>query len=163
MADILEELLLVYGSEERALEHYGVLGMRWGIRKPGTRGGTPPSNRSKGSSKKSSTDSSKGEVSTKPAKKPKEPKKSRKPKKSSVTKMSDVELRAKIDRIRLEQQYTQLMAAPPKKKSRGRQTVEDILWNTTKNVGQAYLQHLTVQQVQKFDPTFKPSNKKKDK
>ena len=148
------------------LAHYGVLGMRWGVRKPGTRGGTPPSNRKKGSVvKKNSSGGNSDKKASKdvenktnsPHKKPP----SKKPDRASLATMSDAELQQRLNRMRLEQQFLDMTKVPPKTTSRGRQTVESILWDTTKSVGTAYAQHLAIQQIHKFDPTFKPTSSKK--
>ena len=150
------------------LAHYGILGMRWGVRKPGTRGGTPPSNRKKGSVvKKNSSGGNSDKKASKdvenktnsPHKKPP----SKKPDRASLATMSDAELQQRLNRMRLEQQFLDMTKVPPKTKSRGRQTVESILLDTTKSVGTAYAQHLAIQQIQKFDPTFKPTSSKKKK
>ena len=150
------------------LAHYGVLGMRWGVRKPGTRGGTPPSNRKKGSVvKKNSSGGNSDKKASKdvenktnsPHKKPP----SKKPDRASLATMPDAELQQRLNRMRLEQQFLDMTKVPPKTKSRGRQTVKSILWDTTKSVGTAYAQHLVIQQIQKFDPTFKPTSSKKKK
>lgn len=150
------------------LAHHGVLGMRWGVRKPGTRGGTPPSNRKKGSVvKKNSSGGNSDKKASKdvenktnsPHKKPP----SKKPDRASLATMSDAELQQRLNRMRLEQQFLGMTKVPPKTKSRGRQTVESIMWDTTKSVGTAYAQHLTIQQIHKFDPTFKPTLSKKKK
>lgn len=148
------------------LAHHGVIGMRWGVRKPGTRGGTPPSNRKKGSVvKKNSSGGNSDKKASKdvenktnsPHKKPP----SKKPDRVSLATMSDAELQQRLNRMRLEQQFLDMTNVPPKTKSRGRQTVESILWDTTKSVGTAYAQHLAIQQIHKFDPTFKPTSSKK--
>ena len=167
------------------LAHYGVMGMRWGVRKPGTRGGTLPSNRKKGSvvkktssggnsDKKAAKDgenkkTSSGGNSDKKAAKDGENKTvsstkkapSKKPDTVSLTTMSDAELQQRLNRMRLEQQFLDMTKVPPKTKSRGRQTVESILWDTTKSVGTAYAQHLALQQIHRFDPTFRPTSSKK--
>ena len=148
------------------LAHYGVMGMRWGVRKPGTRGGTLPSNRKKGSVVKKT---SSGGNSDKKAAKDGENKTvsstkkapSKKPDTVSLTTMSDAELQQRLNRMRLEQQFLDMTKVPPKTKSRGRQTVESILWDTTKSVGTAYAQHLAIQQIHRFDPTFRPTSSKK--
>ena len=148
------------------LAHYGVLGMHWGVRKPGTRGGTPPSNRKKGSVvKKNSSGGNSDKKASKdvenktnsPHKKPP----SKKPDRASLATMSDAELQQRLNRMRLEQQFLDMTKVPPKTKSIGRQTVESILLNATKSVGTAYAQHLAIQQIHKFDPTFKPTSSKK--
>lgn len=70
-------------SYEDYLEHYGVKGMRWGRRKGA------------GSSSESSVKTAKTAKKVKPVK-------------PDVKKMSDEELRKKINRIQMEQQYAKL-------------------------------------------------------
>lgn len=124
------------------LAHYGVLGMRWGVRKPGTRGGTPPSNRKKGSVvKKNSSGGNSDKKASKdvenktnsPHKKPP----SKKPDRASLATMSDAELQQRLNRMRLEQQFLDMTKVPPKWKSRGRQAVEAILLEAADCVGTA--------------------------
>lgn len=101
-----------YGNE---LYHYGVLGMKWGIRR----------NRSSSSSSSSSSKSkSKSSILSKF-------KKTRKPKKSSttessssdkkkITDMTDEELRSAINRMELERRYSDMIAvrSPSEKAAR---------------------------------------------
>ena len=90
------------------LEHFGVLGMKWGVRK----------DRSGGSNGGKQT--RKEKKAEKKAKKRAERVKN----KNKISKMSDTELRQKINRLQMEKQYTQLTA---KEKSTGRKVVEGIV------------------------------------
>ena len=78
-----------YRSDEGELQHYGVKGMKWGVRR-----------------KRSSHDDYQKAHSRK-----------------SVRDMSDAELRARNNRLQMEQQYAQLT----RKKNRGKQIVTAII------------------------------------
>lgn len=102
------------------LMHYGVKGMKWGIRKArptssGKRRGRTNAQRiyeSIGGKKKSPT------MSPKPAKR-------------SISDMSDEELRSAINRLQMERAYAQLTA---KEISKGRKFINEVLYNSAKNV-----------------------------
>lgn len=98
------------------IAHFGVRGMKWGIRKATTRGSTPPSKR-----------------------KPKEEPAAEKRQSMGMHAMSDTELRNAINRIKLQREYAQLTAPPPKEKSRGRQVVENIVYGSAEAAGKKVL------------------------
>ena len=86
--------------DQNYLAHYGIRGMKWGVRRTLAQLGRAL----KGSP-------GKGSVVKKPDGPPK-------PKPKSLSEMSDSELRAKLDRINMERQYKQYMAElNPKKES----------------------------------------------
>lgn len=106
------------------LAHYGVKGMKWGVRRSPAqlaraRGESPPKSRAK--------------------KKPKASLVSRKspaPVKSvPQKKMSTAELQERVNRIRLEKQYAELTAP---QKSAGRKFVEEVLSTSAKATATAY-------------------------
>lgn len=131
---------------ENQLEHVGVKGMRWGIRKATTRGSTPPSNRKPVSEK-----------ADKPKAKPKP--------KSAAKSMTDAQLREAIQRLQMERQYQQL-TTPEKNKS----VIKEVLANSGKQVamnvltqvGSAYIQKAVGVQLNKRLPEeYQVTGKKK--
>lgn len=117
-------------EQEDVLAHFGVKGMKWGVRKATTRGSTPPSKRSpKNDSEKKSGSSSEG------------PSRSGKEKRQSLDmhSMSDAELRNAINRIKMQKEYAQLTAPPPKEKSQSRQLVENIVFSSAEAAGKKVL------------------------
>lgn len=93
------------------LMHYGVLGMKWGVR------------RRRSTIKKSSNKTNS------------DPKESKVKKKKSVSELSDTELRQAINRIQMEKQLAQLTA---KEKSAGAKFVTDVLTNAAKQTATSY-------------------------
>ena len=103
----------------RTIAHFGVKGMKWGVRKATTRGSTPPSKRKpKGEGEGTSTEHRQS---------------------MGMHAMSDTELRNAINRIKLQREYAQLTAPPPKEKSRGRQVVENIVYGSAEAAGKKVL------------------------
>lgn len=105
-------------KEEKFLAHYGVLGMKWGRRKPGT---GKASTRKKGS-----TRSEKKVAAQKVREKSQSPeyKKAQELKKKPAEQLTNEELRSLNNRLNLEKQYTQLTA---KQKSEGRKALDQVL------------------------------------
>lgn len=103
--------------DNNELQHHGIKGMRWGVRRTDAqlarlRGGSSAKKTAKPAAKeepeKKATTSSSGK---------------------SSTELTNAELRARVERIRLEKELAQLTA---KQKSKGRQFVEDVLVNAGK-------------------------------
>lgn len=118
--------MIVKNGNGDFIAHYGVKGMKWGVRRATTRGSTPPSKR-KAEPKQT------GKVTTKAPSSKKTP--ASKKETGPIHAMSDAQLRAKIQRIELERKLNKLMAEPPKPKSRGRQVAENILYGSAEAVG----------------------------
>ena len=97
------------------LMHYGVPGMKWGVRR------TPAQ---LGRKKTSSSKSLFGKKKPKPKAKSESSKKETVQKKKSVKEMSDEELNAAISRLQLEQRYKELS---PQKVSMGKKIAKTIL------------------------------------
>lgn len=94
---------------ERTLEHYGIKGMKWGVRRS-----------------QEELDRLAGRT----------PRKSRRARTSEARSMSDTELRSRINRIQMEQQYVKLTAP---KTNAGAKFVKDLLANSGKNIASAQL------------------------
>lgn len=125
-------------SAGEELRQYGVKGQRWGFRRRGTRGSTPPSTRKKGDSAKEDKPETK---------------------KTSIKDLSDNELQARITRLQREKQLAQLMT-PEKKaqsvvaevlKTSGRQIASQVITQ----VGTAYIKKaLSVQLDTRLPPAY---------
>ena len=107
--------------DNNELMHYGVLGMKWGVRRTPAQLGRKPT-----SSNKSLFKKKKSEPKPKAKTKSESPKEETTPKKKSVKEMSDDELNAAINRMRLEQTYKELS---PQKVSTGKAVAKRILNN----------------------------------
>ena len=103
--------------DNNELMHYGVPGMKWGVRRTPAQLG-----RKKTSSSKSLFEKKKSKP--KPKAKSESSKKETAPKKKSVKEMSDEELNAAISRLQLEQRYKELS---PQKVSMGKKIAKTIL------------------------------------
>lgn len=101
---------------QSTLQHHGILGMKWGVRRYQNYDGSLTS---AGKARKSS--SSLAEVSSDHSKAHSS---------KSASSMSDKELRETINRLQMEQQYSKLTA---KEKSAGAKFVQDVLTNVLTN------------------------------
>ena len=151
-------------ENENSLQHHGVKGMKWGVRKA-----RPSSGSSKGrtTAKKKKTSSS---ITTlfkkKKAVKKTAEKKTEEPKKKSVKEMSDAELREAINRMNLEKQYRDLH---PQQVSKGKKFADRVLNNIIIPAGEDVAKQLVksgmtkaVNKVLDLDDEFKvyTNNKK---
>ena len=89
--------------DNNELMHYGVLGMKWGVRRTPAQLGRKPT-----SSNKSLFEKKKSEPKPKAKTKSESPEEETAPKQKSVKEMSDEELNAAIRRMQLEQTYATL-------------------------------------------------------
>lgn len=109
--------------DNNELMHYGVPGMKWGVRRTPAQLGRKKTSSSKSLfGKKKPKPKAKSE--TKAKTKSETPKEETAPKKKSVKEMSDEELNAAINRMRLEQTYVSLS---PQKVSTGKKIAKTIL------------------------------------
>lgn len=123
--------------ENNELKHYGVLGMRWGVRRTPAQLG-----RSSDSSKKRKVRESRK------AKKAAKAKASESSKKT-VKDMTDAELREKINRLNLEKQYKDL-SKNETAQSRGKQFVKDVLKKSAENLAPQVLNYFGAKGINKL-------------
>lgn len=107
---------------DNSLAHFGIKGMKWGVRRYQNRDGslTPA-----GKKRYADDDS------------------------SSVKNMSDQELREKINRLNLEKQYKDLISSP-KQVNRGKKILTDILESSSKNIGTQLATYFLGEAVNKY-------------
>lgn len=107
--------------ERSELKHWGIKGMKWGVRRYQNKDGslTPAGKKRYSDGSTSSSSTSKSSQT------------SQQPKKKTVSEMSDQELRDAVNRLRLEQDYTKLN---PEKVSRGKKFVDNLLDETLSGV-----------------------------
>lgn len=107
------------------LMHYGVKGMKWGVRKARPSSGTGKRRGKTNAQRIYEHVTGKDKSNPKPVAKT-----SPKPAKRRVSEMSDEELRSAINRMQMERTYAQLTA---KEVSKGRKFVNEVLYNSAKN------------------------------
>ena len=132
---------------EDFFEHYGVLGMKWGVRRDRSSGSSEGSSKggtvSKSSSdKKPATIKPSGGVANS-APKPKSATSTIEKPSSNPKKMTDQELQAAINRLNMEKQYKQLTSAPVVKtaqnNSRVKKLILDVGHDSIKQAGTKFL------------------------
>lgn len=98
------------------LMHYGILGMRWGVRR------TEEQLAKARGSKKGNPKKEENKKATK-----------------NISEMSDEEIRRAIERLDLERRYKEILRQPmseaQEKSNRGKKLVTDILENSARNIG----------------------------
>lgn len=107
--------------ERSELKHWGIKGMKWGVRRYQNKDGslTPAGKKRYSDGSTSSSSTSKSSQT------------SQQHKKKTVSEMSDQELRDTVNRLRLEQDYAKLN---PEKVSRGKKFVDNLLDETLSGV-----------------------------
>lgn len=112
--------------EKNELTHYGVLGMKWGVRRTEAQLA-----RARGSSRFPNKNTESKNTNTKKSSNTSDSK----PKEKSVSEMSDEELRKKLNRIQMEEQYAAAVARRnPKKESRVNKIITDVGERAIKDV-----------------------------
>lgn len=119
---------------EEIIEHYGVKGMKWGVRKRPTSSGRKSG---KGQQKRDTTGLKKGSDTGGKIPSTKKFKGSRK----EARKLTDSDLNARLKRLNMEKQYRDLVKKqnPPTAISRGRKKVGSILVNSGSKAMTNYL------------------------
>lgn len=136
-------------THDGELYHYGIKGMRWGVRrnlhKSGFRGVKKVKKTTKADDKTDET-----------------------PKKKTVKDMSDTELREHVNRMRMEKEYidlnTQLASLNARKMSAGEKFIKDLGKNVVApvatNVGKQYLEKVLKEQLGLNEKKKEPNVKK---
>lgn len=140
--------------ENNELVHYGILGMKWGVRR------TPEQlARARGSSKKTDSQSTKKKTSSKTAKKSSS-KSTEAEKKKTTSEMTDEELRAKINRLELEKRYKDLAkTVSPPKSTKGKDFVLRVIERSGENIATQLTTDLMGKAVNKYiGPIFNDPN-----
>ena len=144
---------------DNELYHHGVKGMKWGVRKTPVRSSSGATRKRKSNTlslfKKKKTTRKVSSANSSPAKT------------KSIKDMSDDELRKKVERVRLEQQYQEL---DPKSVSRGKRitkrVMDDIIVPAAVDIGKQAVKSIMANGVNKVlslegDNKVYANNKKK--
>lgn len=107
------------------LEHHGILGQKWGVRRTPAQLGHPTSGNGSGGNIQGSTAASKNDSKKTPGKSSKKPRV-----------MTDEELRQRINRLNMEEQYNNLVA---RQKTRNTGTAKKLLGEALENLGRKAL------------------------
>lgn len=139
--------------ENLTLRHYGVLGMKWGVRRTEAQLA-----RARGASGTKTSSNKKAKAKAKTSKS------SEKPKTKTISEMSDDELRKAVTRLRLEQDYRNLN---PAKVSAGQRFVnkvlKDVVIPATTEVAKNALKDVLTKEANALLSKSTASTKKDDK
>ena len=133
---------------ENELLHYGVLGMKWGVKKARKSSDTVDETRKKSNTQNSNTQKSNTQNSnTKQQSKKFVTKKQRQKQiMEDLNSMSDKELRDRLNRMQMEQQYIRMMTP---EKSAAKKQVEQFLINEGRNLASQMLREQIRNQTNK--------------
>lgn len=133
---------------ENELLHYGVLGMKWGVKKARKSSNTVDETRRKSNTQNSNTQKSNTQNSNTKQQSKKFVTKKQKQKQimEDLNSMSDKELRERLNRMQMEQQYIRMMTP---EKSAAKKQVEQFLINEGKNIASQMLREQIRKQTNK--------------
>lgn len=133
---------------ENELLHYGVLGMKWGVKKARKSSDTVDETRRKSNTQNSNTQKSNTQNSNTKQQSKKFVTKKQKQKQimEDLNSMSDKELRDRLNRMQMEQQYIRMMTP---EKSAAKKQVEQFLINEGRNLASQMLREQIRKQTNK--------------
>lgn len=133
---------------ENELLHYGVLGMKWGVKKARKSSDTVDETRKKSNTQNSNTQKSNTQNSNTKQQSKKFITKKQKQKQimEDLNSMSDKELRERLNRMQMEQQYIRMMTP---EKSAAKKQVEQFLINEGRNLASQMLREQIRKQTNK--------------
>lgn len=133
---------------ENELLHYGVLGMKWGVKKARKSSDTVDETRKKSNTQNSNTQKSNTQNSNTKQQSKKFVTKKQKQKQimEDLNSMSDKELRERLNRMQMEQQYIRMMTP---EKSAAKKQVEQFLINEGRNLASQMLREQIRNQTNK--------------
>lgn len=133
---------------ENELLHYGVLGMKWGVKKARKSSDTVDETRRKSNTQNSNTQKSNTQNSNTKQQSKKFVTKKQKQKQimDDLNSMSDKELRERLNRMQMEQQYIRMMTP---EKSAAKKQVEQFLINEGRNLASQMLREQIRKQTNK--------------
>lgn len=133
---------------ENELLHYGVLGMKWGVKKARKSSDTVDETRRKSNTQNSNTQKSNTQNSNTKQQSKKFVTKKQKQKQimEDLNSMSDKELRDRLNRMQMEQQYIRMMTP---EKSAAKKQVEQFLINEGRNIASQMLREQIRKQTNK--------------
>lgn len=136
---------LIAESEHDELMHYGVKGMKWGVRRKRYLSKIRAKGRKIKRDRAKKRQARKAErVASKATKKTVE-----QTKRKSISEMSDEELNAAIRRMQLERQYKELAAANNPKQDKGKKFVTEVLETSGKSLATQVVNHYGAQALNK--------------